>query len=53
MQISQSGGSSITVFGTHEPSLRLLSEYLQRWIKVDPQDIRKARPSGSIHPTGQ
>ncbi|OCT52910.1 hypothetical protein CLCR_10326 [Cladophialophora carrionii] len=33
--------SKVTVSGTHEPSLRLLAEYLQRWIKTDPQDIRK------------
>jgi hypothetical protein len=42
MQISYSGGNGVTIFGSHEPSLRLLSEYLQRWIKVDPQDVRKA-----------
>jgi hypothetical protein len=50
MQISHSGASSITVFGSHEPSLRLLSEYLQRWIKVDPQDVRKVCPPGAFHP---
>lgn len=50
MQISYSGASSITVFGSHEPSLRLLSEYLQRWIKVDPQDVRKVRLPGAVHP---
>lgn len=42
MQISYSGANGVTIFGSHEPSLRLLSEYLQRWIKVDPQDVRKA-----------
>ncbi|KAK5056197.1 hypothetical protein LTR84_012750 [Exophiala bonariae] len=41
MQISYNGANGVTIFGSHEPSLRLLSEYLQRWIKIDPQDVRK------------
>jgi hypothetical protein len=41
MHVSSNGTNKVTVNGTHEPSLRLLAEYLQRWIKTDPQDIRK------------
>lgn len=48
MQISHSGANGVTIFGSHEPSLKLLSEYLQRWIRVDPQDVRKVRSIWSI-----
>jgi hypothetical protein len=41
MHVSSSGKSNVTVSGTHEPSLRLLAEYLQRWVKQNPQDVRK------------
>ncbi|OAG44351.1 hypothetical protein AYO21_01347 [Fonsecaea monophora] len=41
MLVSSGGQSKLTVNGTHEPSLRLLAEYLQRWTKTDPQDVRK------------
>lgn len=43
MHVSATGTNKITVNGTHEPSLRLLAEYLTRWIKTDPQDVRKVR----------
>ena len=43
MQVISSGAGKITINGTHEPSLRLLSEYLQRWMKTDPQDVRKVK----------
>lgn len=41
IQVSSVGANKITVTGSHEPSLRLLAEYLQRWVKHDPQDVRK------------
>ena len=41
IHVTLHGTSKITVHGTHEPSLRLLSEYLQRWTKLDHQDVRK------------
>ncbi|EXJ60290.1 hypothetical protein A1O7_04442 [Cladophialophora yegresii CBS 114405] len=41
MHVISHDTSKITVNGTHEPSLRLLGEYLQRWIKTDLQDVRK------------
>ncbi|OQV02927.1 hypothetical protein CLAIMM_08041 [Cladophialophora immunda] len=41
MLVSLNAPNQITIHGTHEPSLRLLAEYLQRWIRTDPQDVRK------------
>jgi hypothetical protein len=39
--VSSNGSNKVTVTGSHEPNLRLLAEYLQRWVKNDPQDVRK------------
>ena len=33
--------NKLVVQGTHEPSLQLLSGYLQRWMKRDHRDVRK------------
>lgn len=33
--------NKLVVQGTHEPSLQLLSNYLQRWMKRDHRDVRK------------
>ncbi|KIW89577.1 uncharacterized protein Z519_09733 [Cladophialophora bantiana CBS 173.52] len=41
MVVSSNGLNKVTVNATHEPSLRLLAEYLKRWIRTDPQDVRK------------
>ncbi|KIX00629.1 uncharacterized protein Z518_09694 [Rhinocladiella mackenziei CBS 650.93] len=41
MQVLSSGTNQVTVTATHEPSLKLLADYLQRWIKNDPEDVRK------------
>lgn len=38
------GGNTITVHGTHEPTLQFLNKYLSRWIKKDHQDTRKVGP---------
>jgi hypothetical protein len=43
LHITKGGAGNVTVSGTHEPSLRLLAEYLQKWIKTDPQDVRKVK----------
>ncbi|OAP65584.1 hypothetical protein AYL99_01556 [Fonsecaea erecta] len=41
MLVSSNAPNKITINGTHESSLQLLAEYLQRWIRTDPQDVRK------------
>jgi hypothetical protein len=33
--------NKLVVQGTHEPTLQLLSDYLQRWMKRDHRDVRK------------
>jgi len=48
IQVSSMGANSVTVTATHEPSLRLLAEYFQRWIKNDPQDVRKVSSNGIL-----
>jgi hypothetical protein len=41
LHVNATEGGKVIVSGSHEPSLRLLAQYLQRWIKTDPRDVRK------------
>lgn len=47
LHVTLYGVNKLVVQGTHEPSLQLLSDYLQRWMKRDHRDIRKVSPLGS------
>lgn len=44
------GTNKLVVQGTHEPSLQLLSDYLQRWMKRDHRDVRKVSQTRSRSP---
>jgi hypothetical protein len=41
LNVTLQSANKLVVQGTHEPSLQLLSDYLQRWMKRDHRDIRK------------
>jgi hypothetical protein len=47
LHVTLYGVNKLVVQGTHEPSLQLLSDYLQRWMKRDHRDIRKVSPLDS------
>ena len=59
LNVTLQSTNKLVVQGTHEPSLQLLSDYLQRWMKRDHRDIRKVSPTPShlwfsylkIHPS--
>jgi hypothetical protein len=41
LNVALQSSNKLVVQGTHEPSLQLLSDYLQRWMKRDHRDVRK------------
>ena len=41
LNITLYGTNKLVVQGNHEPSLQLMSDYLQRWMKRDHRDVRK------------
>ena len=43
LHVTLYGTTKLVVQGTHQPSLQLLSEYLQRWMKRDHSEVRKVR----------
>jgi hypothetical protein len=45
LNVTLYGTNKLVVQGTHEPSLQLLSDYLQRWMKRDHRDVRKVSPT--------
>jgi hypothetical protein len=45
LNVTLQSTNKLVVQGTHEPSLQLLSDYLQRWMKRDHRDIRKVSPN--------
>jgi hypothetical protein len=47
LNVTLQSTNKLVVHGTHEPSLQLLSDYLQRWMKRDHRDIRKVSPTHS------
>jgi hypothetical protein len=47
LNVTLHGVNKLVIQGTHEPSLQLLSDYLQRWMKRDHRDIRKVSPLDS------
>jgi hypothetical protein len=47
LNVTLQSTNKLVVQGTHEPSLQLLSDYMQRWMKRDHRDIRKVSPTHS------
>lgn len=48
LNVTLHGTNKLVVQGTHEPSLQLLLEYLQRWMKRDHRDVRKVSTTCSV-----
>lgn len=41
-------GTTMTLQGTHEPSIKLLEAYFKKWVKIDPHDTRRVGSSTTI-----
>ena len=48
LNVTLYSANKLVVQGTHEPSLQLLSDYLQRWMKRDHRDVRKVSSTYSF-----